>query len=190
MALKIETERLILRDIEEEDIPLILGYWAEPEARENILSSQTDEDLNRAVLESSIAWAKVPARRYFNLAVVVKRDKKLIGTCGIWDVKPESVDTSLGWHYGHEFRGNGYATEAARALIDFAFEECDVAKVFADCFAQHKASIRIFEKIGMKSFWNFGLMNLIHGWSYGENKPTVRYSISRDRWLKRLNDQE
>lgn len=190
MSFQVETERLLIRDIQKEDIPILVSQCAEPISRENILSFQSDETYNRKNFENAIAWAKAPRRLYYTLAVTLKSDNTLIGSCNINNVFPESIETIIGWHYGHEFRGNGYATETARQLLYIGFELNEVTSIYADCFVNNKASIRIFEKIGMSPHLNFGLFNLIRGLSYGENKPTVRYYISRNQWLDTMNDTD
>ena len=187
MTFHIETERLILRDVQEEDIPILLAQSAEPESRKNILSRQLDETYNKQVLANAMAWAKVPQRAYYKLSVVVKTNQTLIGTCSITGVIPEAVKTCIGWHYGHQYRGNGYATEAARELLYIGFGLNKVSEIYADCFAGNPASIRVIEKIGMRPSWNFGLFNILRGWSYGEHIPTVRHTISRNQWLVKTN---
>ncbi|MCY7348269.1 MAG: GNAT family N-acetyltransferase [Pyrinomonadaceae bacterium] len=182
MSFQIETGRLIIRDVREEDIPILVKQNAEPEARGGILSFQADETYNKKELEKAMAWAQYQRRPYYKLSVALKTDGTLIGSCTYTDVVPESYEAAIGWHYGHRFRGNGYATEAAYAMIDFAFGFVGVNEIFADCFAENRASIRIMEKTGMSSGWNFDLFNVIRGWSYGEQKAAVRYVISKRQW--------
>lgn len=183
MSFQIETERLILRDVREEDIPILIAQSAEPEAKGSILSYQSDETYNKKNLEKAIAWAKVPERQYYELSVILKDDCALIGSCAIVKVVPEGIETSIGWHFGHKYRGNGYATEAARQLLYIGFELNEVNSIYADCFADNKASIRIMEKIGMRAQWDFNIFNKIRGLSYGESKSTVRFIITRNQWL-------
>lgn len=188
MSFQTETERLIIRDIKEDDIPVLIKQFAEPESQKKILSFQADEEHNKNDLENAIAWAKIPKREFYKLSVTLKADQILIGSCAISFVKPESFSTAIGWHYGHKYRGNGYATEAARVLLHIGFELNEVANIYADCFVENKASIRIMEKIGMSPVWNLGLFNMIRGWSYGEYRPAVRYTISRNQCLKQIAD--
>lgn len=149
MSFQIETERLILRDVQDEDIPILLVQFVEPESLRNILFSQRDKVLNKRILEGAMAWAKAPQREYYKLSVVLKADQTLIGSGTISGVLPESVKAGIGWHYGHKYRGNGYATEAARELLYIGFGLNKVNEIHADCFADNLASIRIMEKIGM-----------------------------------------
>jgi [ribosomal protein S5]-alanine N-acetyltransferase len=183
MSFQTETERLIIRDVREDDIPILVRQCAEPEARNGILSFQADEAYNRNDLANAIAWAKVPQRQYYKLSVALKSDGALIGSCIISKVAAESFQTSIGWHYGNQYSGNGYATEAARQLLYIGFELNKVAGIYADCFEDNKASIRIMEKIGMSPVWNFSLINWARGLSYNETKPTIRYSMTRQQWF-------
>lgn len=188
MSFQIETGRLVVRDVREDDIPVLVKHWIEPEAKRNILSFQADEEHNRKDLKNAIAWAKVSDREFYKLSVALKNDRTLIGSCILSFVKRESHSAQIGWHFGHRFRGNGYATEAAHAMLYIGFKLRNVATIHGDCFVENKASIRIFEKLGMNPVWNLGLFNVIRGWSYGESRPAVRYTISREDWIKRNPD--
>ncbi|MEP6903170.1 MAG: GNAT family N-acetyltransferase [Actinomycetota bacterium] len=190
MSFQIETERLIIRDVREDDMPILIAQSAEPDGRKNILSYQADETYNKQALKNAIAWAKIPQREYYMLSVTLKTDQTLIGSCTIINARPECFETAVGWHYGSKYWGNGYATEVARELLYIGFELNEVNEIYADCFIENKASIRIMEKIGMSSSWNLGLFNMLRGWSYGESKPTVRYIISRNEWLIQINRRQ
>ena len=183
MSFQIQTERLILRDVREDDLPILLAQAVEPEARRGILAYQADERYNRVCLMAAIQWASVANRQNYTLTVERKEDGVLIGNCSIAHVKPESIESALGWHYGKEFWGRGYGTEAARALLYIGFALGGVTEIYADCFTDNFGSIRIMEKIGMRSNRNLRLFNQIRGWCYGENRPTVRYTISRNEWV-------
>ncbi len=187
MNFQIETPRLLLRDVQEDDIPILVKQFAEPEARGGILSFQADEAYNRNELVKAMGWARCSPRPFYKLAVVLKNGGDLIGSCNLSDAVLGGAAANIGWHYGYRFRNNGYATEAARVLLDFGFEFIKVSEIFADCFADNQASIRIMEKIGMTSHRNFGLFNLVRGWSYGESRPAVRHIISRNQWLSQIN---
>lgn len=194
MSFQLETKRLIIRDVREEDIPVLIEQFAEIEARENILSVQWDKEHNRRDLEGAIAWAAIEEarREYYKVAVELKADGTLIGTCILTYVRAGSFETNIGWHFGHQFRNNGYATEAAREMVRFGFERRKVNEIYADCFEKNRASIRVMEKIGLKpSFWNFGVANIIRGITWGEyDKPTVRYSLSRYEWLAQQKSKQ
>ena len=189
MSFQFETERLILRGIRKDDVPTLLEYWAEPEARANILAVQANEAFHREVYANAIEWTKFARRPFYEFAVERKSDGRVIGSCSMTNVKPGSYDSFVGWHYGHAFGGNGYATEAARELLRIGFERDIIGEIFGDCFVGNRASVRILEKLGMKTRFNLEIFNLIRGWSYSEHKPTVRYSITRRQWLEKTHQR-
>ncbi len=187
MSFQIETKRLLIRDIEKNDIPILVSQFAEPISQKNILSRQKDEARNKKTLEDSIEWAKHPERIYYGLAVILKSSNMLIGNCTLSKTYYRSRKTSIGWHYGNQFCGNGYATEAAEQLLFIGFKLHEVSRIYADCFEDNKASIRIMEKLGMTSHLNTKIINKLRGLRYyRENKSTVRYSISINQWQKRI----
>lgn len=186
MAFKIETERLVLRDVRREDFAVLVAQAAEPEAKNGILAYQADPNYNRWCLETAIEWAKRARRAQYTLSVERKSDGALIGSCSIANVKEDTIEAALGWHYGVRYWGRGYATEAARALLYIGFEIGRVKEIHADCFVDNAASIRVMEKIGMRAPAKLQLFNQIRGISYGERRPTVRYIITHDEWRKRL----
>jgi ribosomal-protein-alanine N-acetyltransferase len=182
MTFQIETERLTLRDVREDDFRILLAQFAEPAGRSNILAHQADENYNKQSLEIALAWANAPQRENYTLSVILKAGQILIGSTMLYNARPGSIETSLGWHYGSRFWGRGYATEAARVLLDIGFGIVRVNEIFADCFADNRASIRVMEKIGMKTLRNHGLFNRLRGISYGEPRPVIRHLITRNEW--------
>lgn len=187
MSFQTETDRLMLRDIREDDLPILIKHALEPESLKNVLTRQRKESYNKASYENSLAWAKYwetqTEREHYRLTVERKSDQMVIGSINLHNAKPKSYETSLGWHYGHEHRGNGYATEAAHEMLRIGFEINDVRMIYADCFTDNKASIRIMVKLGMTPFWNYGLFNTLRGWSYGESRETIRHTITKEQWL-------
>ena len=74
---------------------------------------------------------------------------ELIGVTGLHP-EPEHGRARLGYWIGRPFWGQGYATEAARAAVGWAFEGLDVRRLHAESFARNPASCRVLEKIGMR----------------------------------------
>jgi RimJ/RimL family protein N-acetyltransferase len=80
--------------------------------------------------------------------IVLKASKMLIGAIGLI-VDPQDENAELGYWIGQESWGNGYCTEAAKAVIDFAFEELGLNRVHAHHFLKNPASGEVMKKIGM-----------------------------------------
>lgn len=90
-----------------------------------------------------------------NLDFVIIYQNRIIGSI---DLHFESDKTTayLGWVLKKDCRGFGFATEAAIAVRDYAFRECGVTKLLADCDARNKASANVMKKIGMQCVMDNG----------------------------------
>lgn len=84
----------------------------------------------------------------FSYMIVRKSDNQVIGGCG-FHVTPEHEKAEIGYWLGVPYWGNGYATEAARRLVQFCFEDLGLNRVQADYFVNNGASRRVMEKVGM-----------------------------------------
>ena len=85
-------------------------------------------------------------------AVEEKASGRFVGRTGVkrhadWDLDPEN--TEVGWLYGREVWGNGYATEGARAAVRFCFEELERPEVISIAHPDNAASRRVMEKAGL-----------------------------------------
>lgn len=76
-------------------------------------------------------------------------DPRIVGDIGFKGRPDSSGTVDIGYGVRAEHRGNGYATEAARGLIAWAFRQPGVRRVTADCLTDNAASIRVLEKAGM-----------------------------------------
>lgn len=79
--------------------------------------------------------------------LAILRRGALIGAVGLV-VSTKDRHGELGYWLGARHRGEGYATEAARALVRWAFRRWKLRRVFAQVLAGNKASVRVLEKIG------------------------------------------
>lgn len=81
--------------------------------------------------------------------VVHRDDRVVIGDAGFMGPPDASGSVELGYSIVPAYRRQGYAVEAARALLEWALARPDVTRVGAECFPDNAASIRVLEKIGM-----------------------------------------
>ncbi len=82
------------------------------------------------------------------LAVERIEDAAFLGWCTVQSWNPEFRSASLGYCYGEAAWGHGYATEAARALLRWAFDTLDLNRVQAESDTRNLASGRVLEKLG------------------------------------------
>jgi ribosomal-protein-alanine N-acetyltransferase len=176
----VETDRLLLRDVRDEDVDTLLAHYTDESAQPHILTRQKDREHIRRSVAASVDTLPILRRGHFMLAIEVKNSGELAGTCTLSHALLGGSFALLGWHISHAHSNNGYATESGAAVLGFAFEQRKIGKVIADCFAHNAAVQRVLLKLGMRPeplSW-FGRRRLRK--AYGERHPIVRYGIESD----------
>jgi RimJ/RimL family protein N-acetyltransferase len=110
------------------------------------------------------------------LGICLRTDKKLIGCIGL-TLRKDIENAELGYWIGEEFWNQGYATEAATALLEYGFHSLNLHKIFAYYFSTNAASGRVMKKIGMvqEGF----LKEHVRHW--GEYKDLYLYGIIKSK---------
>jgi RimJ/RimL family protein N-acetyltransferase len=169
----IGTNRLLLRKPLREDAPGLLEAFADPEAMRFIGDGSTadlvgaEEAVDRW-LERWDAWG-------IGMFVIERReDARVLGRAGFlrWDPENWEIggpETELGWGLAREHWGSGYATEAALALRDWAFDERGLTRLISLIQHGNVRSIRVAEKLGER----------YEGDVEVRGKPTRLYSLER-----------
>ena len=172
----IHTERLTLRDYLETDLKDIHEYGSDPEVVKYMpFGPNTFEDTQN-FLNGVIVKQNEDPRTDYSLAVVLNSEDKMIGGCRI--SKVSQVEAHLGYILNRSYWGNGYATEAASAMVEFGFSELGVHRVYADCHPENAASIRVLDKIGLVLEGRRREYMMFHG----EYSDTLLYSILEHEW--------
>jgi len=174
---ELETRRLLLRDVRNEDVDALVAHYTDESAQPHILTRQKDRNYIRRCVEASADPLPILRRGHFMLAIEVKESGELAGTCTLSHAHAGSSVALLGWHIAHAHSSKGYATESGAAALGFAFGHRKVLRVIADCFAHNVAVQRVLVKLGMHQeplswFRKWRLRN-----AYGERNPVVRYGI-------------
>ncbi len=145
----IDTHRLLLRDWRAEDLPAFAAMNADARVME-FFPKPLDRD------ESDARAAGIRdhfARRGFGLwAVEVRGVAGFIGFVGLSVPQFEAHFTpcvEVGWRLAHEHWGFGYATEAARAALDFGFQRLALAEIVSYTVPANRRSRAVMERIGM-----------------------------------------
>jgi len=139
----LETQRLRLRPIEVDDWPAIHRYMSDPEVTAWLPEGRLDEAACQAFAAENAGEAATA------VAVVERTTDELVGHMPFhpWF---GSRTHEVGWVLARDRQGRGYATEAARALLAYAFETLDCHRVIATCQPENPASWRVMEKLGMR----------------------------------------
>jgi RimJ/RimL family protein N-acetyltransferase len=147
-----ETERLVLRRYAEEDKQDFIALFTDAAVMKYV------GDGVLTIEQAEALWRKLFEKLYpenFNIwAVFAKEDSAYVGHAGIYPRPARREDWEFVYFLNRHSWGKGYATEIARRLIQFAFQELNLPEVFATVDDVHSASIHVLEKAGM-SFKNY-----------------------------------
>lgn len=151
----IETQRLILRDWTEKDLPAFVRMNRDPAVMEYFLKPLTEEESNNFFHRIR---EELQEYRYGLFAVEVKADGEFIGYTGLHHA---GFDTDfcpcleIGWRLRAEAWGKGYATEGAQACLDYAFDTLHLPEIYSFTSMPNKRSERVMQKIGMQKVKEF-----------------------------------
>lgn len=164
----LKTERLIIRTFTEDDLLIIHRILDEAFGEGKLSDDVTTLEERRSWLQWSILnqewFPKILQFPYGDRAIVLKSTGELIGSVGYVPLTapfgqiPElgshrngffTTEVGLFWVIGAEYRGNGYATEAAQAMIDHAFNILHLERVIAATEYINTASQAVMRKLNM-----------------------------------------
>ena len=168
----LETARLRLRALQRTDARAVARLANDRRIAENMAVmpypyTRADADgFIRSVEESKTETA---------FAITLEGDT-LIGICGL-RMEPRKAP-ELGYWLGVAYWGHGYATEAARAVIDHAFDDLGLEQLEAGARVSNPASRRVLEKCGFQ--WTGVSLKRIH--AIASSAPFDRYRLDRGLW--------
>ena len=177
MTLPIVTERLVLRRYTRDDVPDVLALASHPSFAWLISrNTQVTEEVVRKYIDRQISYQPFEKEKVFELAVERKEDGKVIGLLGM--IRRDQWQGEIGWGLGVEYRGQGYATEAARAVMDYGFSSLGLHRIYANTDSDSIASWRVMERLGMRR------EGLLRGAVYKEGKwiDQCIYGMLADEW--------
>lgn len=148
--MELSTARLRLRDFVPGDWPAVLDYQKDPRyLRYYEWTGRTAEAVQEFV-GWFVAQQAAHPRHKFQFAITLAATGGLIGNCGVRKESADAREASLGYELAPEHWGKGYATEAARAVLDFGFARLDVHRISAECVADNTASAHVLTKLGFQ----------------------------------------
>ncbi len=146
----IKTSRIGFSSWSNADLSLASQLWGENEVTRYICSTGkfTHEDIvNR--LNTEIHNYELYHIQYWPIFEL--STEELIGCCGIRPYKSETHSYELGFHLREKYWGKGYASEAAKAAIDYSFHILKAKKLYAGHHPQNRASEKLLLKLGFQS---------------------------------------
>lgn len=166
----LETERLILRAPRLGDTKAVAALANDKRIAEN--TRRIPHPYTRADAEDFISALDAGEMAF----LITLADETLIGACGI--AMQDEAAPEIGYWLGVKYWGHGYATEAVRALIDYAFTELEHESLQAGARVTNPASRRILEKCGFQ-WTGVGLCRIraLHS-----SAPIDRFRLDRGLW--------
>lgn len=141
----LSTERLILREITEEDAEDVFFLRSDQQ-----LLQYLDRDPPKS-LDDAVKWIQmiedgVRKNEFIAWGIAPKGEKKLIGTISFWNIKKEHYRAEIGYVLHPAHQGKGVMQEAMTKVLDYGFREMKIHSVEANVNPNNLASIKILER--------------------------------------------
>jgi ribosomal-protein-alanine N-acetyltransferase len=143
------TERLVLRPVTSADHADLLGHWTAPDVRQFLFDGAvlSPDEITGAIEDSARGFAAAG----YGLWLVRERDgTDLVGTAGLRPLEDLGLEVVYSLVPGAW--GRGYATEAARAVVEHALGPLGLREVLAEVDEGNEASVKVIERLGMTRF--------------------------------------
>ena len=143
----LETERLLLRRVDKNDIKEVFALRSNPETMKYIPRPlvKTDQD---ALDHIAMIENKIETNEGINWAITLNDNPKLIGIIGHYRIKPEHYRAEIGYMILPEFNGKGIITEAVREVVKYGFDIIKLHSIEAIIDPENLASAKVLEKNG------------------------------------------
>jgi [ribosomal protein S5]-alanine N-acetyltransferase len=182
----LETERLLLRPLTPDDAVTVARLAGSREIAHTTISIPHPYSENQAREWIMAHTGQFATGKEIVFGVVTGEDAQLIGAVGLREIDAEHSQAELGFWIAVQAWGKGYATEATRRVIRYAFEELKLNRVYAHHMVRNPGSGQVLEKLGMRRegllrqrvrkwgvFEDVVLMAILHvDWREGSGKAT------------------
>lgn len=175
----LETDRLLLRKIEAEDLDDIFEFSSDPFVAHHMTweVNRTKEETWEKFLKRALAGYE--KGQSGDAAIIFKKTRKVIGTCSYIDWSNQHNSAEIGYVLNRHYWGFGYATEAVKELIKFGFEHMQLNRIQGRCDHDNFASEKVMQKSGMLFEGILRKSEFIKG----EFRDTKVFSILREEYL-------
>lgn len=140
----LETERLVLRTLELNDIDSVMKFWGDIEVMKFCGGAGTRE----REFKSLKYYVNMQKEKGFSpYLAILKESNEVIGVCG-FNPPNHVYDAELMYHLAKKYWGKGYATEAAKGCIEYAKKYLNIKKVGASIDPENNVSQNVLKKLG------------------------------------------
>ena len=188
MILTFESDRLYFRPLKESDVDLVIEQWTDPEVVRYVGGKTCSKQ--ELIDDMPMVTRRCAGGCIGNWCLIEKATGEKAGYANLLPMPVDLDDTDwdlvvgdqipdgaieIGFILKRAAWGKGYATEACKRLIDFAFEESPLEEIVASIESENSASRNVLEKSGLT---DIGLIQ-----SYGEPSPGFR--ITKQEWFEK-----
>ncbi len=173
-----ETERLILRRFADRDLQAFLAYLNDPlVAKYQTWETYTEERARDVIKEQKSLEPGLPGRA-FTFALELKETGALVGHVVLTVLEKDNRQAEIGFTLAREFHRQGFGREAAARVLDYAFAELELHRVFAITDCENIGSARLLESLCMRREGHF-IQNI---WFKGKWGDEYLYAILQEEW--------
>lgn len=175
MSIRIETQRLVLREFEQDDAERLHEICSQP----YILKWMPDWEHPIEQRKEWLDWVKkqyplaTKESARIMLAVTLEETGKITGMVGIGNKEEVDNEIEIAYFISEEYSGKGYITEAAKVMLQWAFETLGMEYIIAIVETDNYASQRVVEKCGFEKFETRMILNS----GETEEKPFFYYRL-------------
>jgi len=155
----LETERLLLRPFRPEDVEVAFSWLGDVEVM-RYMPAGPDTSLGQTI-SRLVAYREHQLVYGYSKWLVSERESgEAVGDAGLlW--LPGAEDIDLGFRFVKRCWGRGYATEVARAWIDYAFSTLSLHRLTAFAHPENSASLRVLERVGFRRLGPARIRNMV-----------------------------
>ncbi|HKQ13142.1 MAG TPA: GNAT family N-acetyltransferase [Steroidobacteraceae bacterium] len=143
----IQTPRLSFRDFTVDDYEAVHSYASDPEVTRYTAFGPNTPEQTRGFLQFVSGESSQDVRANYSFALIDRETSKLIGSCGLMRSDMNGPQYSFGYVLRKDRWGQGLASEAAVALVEFGFGELRAHRLWAHVFVGNKSSERLLQKL-------------------------------------------
>lgn len=184
-----ETERLLLREFNADDVDAVYAYAGDAENTIYMDWGPASREKVRNFVQSRLAQQITEPRRIFDFAVCIKATGRLIGSMGLF-FGDDGQQAELGYTINKAFWGKGYASEAAKGMLQFGFMNLNLHRISAKCDSMNTASERVMQRLGMRFEGEAKSAEYVRVRARRQWRSVKHYAMLQKEFLNRMIDGE
>lgn len=176
----LETDRLILRKILPRDRDDMFEYSRDPETSRYLL---WEPHSTRAFTAAHISYLQkeYQAAGFFDWALVLKENGKMIGTCGFTEIYERQKKAEIGYVLSPAFHRQGLGPEAVKKVMEYGFDTLGFLCLSARLMEENLASRKVLERLG---FWE-DTRKKEYFFKRGKRQRILTFTLTREEYEKR-----